>query len=69
MTTLSCLAIGNPCEYVSTGHAGLDERSVAWSRVADVITSFGGKTEVIRYFETGLLSNKDVKITYCIWRR
>ena len=61
------LALRNesPYEYISTGHAGLDEkiRGMVKGGLTFIKAPRGtGKTEVIRYFETGLLSNEDVKI-------
>ena len=61
------LALRNesPYEYVSTGHAGLDEkiRGMVKGGLTFIKAPRGtGKTEVIRYFETGLLQNDNVKI-------
>jgi len=50
----------NPYEYVQTGHTGLDSkiRGMVKGGLTFIKAPRGtGKTEVIRYFETGLLSN------------
>jgi replicative DNA helicase len=55
----------NPYEYVPTGHSGLDEkiRGMVKGGLTFIKAPRGtGKTEVIRYFETGLLQNEGVKI-------
>jgi twinkle protein len=55
----------NPYEYVPTGHTGLDEkiRGMVKGGLTFLKAPRGtGKTEVIRYFETGLLNNNDTKI-------
>ena len=55
----------NPYEYVPTGHTGLDEkiRGMVKGGLTFIKAPRGtGKTEVIRYFETGLLKTDDVSI-------
>jgi|TARA_R110000744_G_scaffold64017_2_gene131628 twinkle protein len=55
----------SPYEYVSTGHAGLDEkiRGMVKGGLTFIKAPRGtGKTEVIRYFETGLLKDPEIKI-------
>jgi len=55
----------NPYEYVPTGHTGLDEktRGLVKGGITFIKAPRGtGKTEVIRYFETGLLKTPDVRI-------
>jgi KaiC/GvpD/RAD55 family RecA-like ATPase len=55
----------NPYEYTPTGHSGLDDkiRGMVKGGVTFIKAPRGtGKTEVIRYFETGLLRDPDTKI-------
>ena len=55
----------NPYEYVPTGHTGLDDktRGLVKGGITFIKAPRGtGKTEVIRYFETGLLKTPDVRI-------
>jgi len=55
----------SPYEYVSTGHTGLDEkiRGMVRGGLTFLKAPRGtGKTEVIRYFETGLLKDPEIKI-------
>jgi KaiC/GvpD/RAD55 family RecA-like ATPase len=55
----------SPYEYISTGHSGLDEkiRGMVKGGLTFIKAPRGtGKTEVIRYFETGLLQDSDTKI-------
>jgi replicative DNA helicase len=55
----------NPYEYTPIGHSGLDEkiRGLVKGGLTFIKAPRGtGKTEVIRYFETGLLRNEGVKI-------
>ena len=55
----------NPYEYVPTGHTGLDEkiRGMVKGGLTFIKAPRGtGKTEVIRYFETGLLNNGDTSV-------
>jgi twinkle protein len=55
----------SPYEYVSTGHAGLDEkiRGMVKGGLTFIKAPRGtGKTEVIRYFETGLLRDEESRV-------
>jgi KaiC/GvpD/RAD55 family RecA-like ATPase len=55
----------NPYDYTPTGHAGLDDkiRGIVKGGLTFLKAPRGtGKTEVIRYFETGLLKNPDTRI-------
>ena len=55
----------NPYSYTPTGHAGLDDkiRGIVKGGLTFLKAPRGtGKTEVIRYFETGLLRNPDTRI-------
>ena len=55
----------NPYEYTPTGHAGLDDkiRGLVKGGITFIKAPRGiGKTEVIRYFETGLLRELGTKI-------
>ncbi len=55
----------NPYEYVPTGHTGLDDktRGLVKGGITFLKAPRGtGKTEVIRYFETGLLRTPDTRI-------
>ena len=55
----------NPYEYIPTGHTGLDEkiRGMVKGGITFIKAPRGtGKTEVIRYFETGLLRDEDSRI-------
>lgn len=55
----------NPYEYVPTGHSGLDDkiRGLVKGGLTFIKAPRGmGKTEVIRYFETGLLRDPDTRI-------
>ena len=55
----------NPYEYTPTGHTGLDDklRGLVKGGITFIKAPRGmGKTEVIRYFETGLLKTDDVRI-------
>ena len=55
----------NPYEYVPTGHTGLDDktRGLVKGGITFIKAPRGtGKTEVIRYFETGLLKTPDIRI-------
>ena len=55
----------NPYSYTPTGHAGLDDkiRGIVKGGLTFLKAPRGtGKTEVIRYFETGLLKNPDTRI-------
>jgi KaiC/GvpD/RAD55 family RecA-like ATPase len=55
----------NPYEYVPTGHAGLDEkiRGMVKGGLTFIKAPRGmGKTEVVRYFETGLLRDEETRI-------
>ena len=55
----------NPYEYVPTGHAGLDDkiRGMVKGGLTFIKAPRGtGKTEVIRYFETGLLRDEDSRV-------
>lgn len=55
----------NPYEYVPTGHTGVDSkiRGLVKGGLTFIKAPRGtGKTEVIRYFETGLLKNSDTRI-------
>ena len=55
----------NPYEYVPTGHAGLDEkiRGMVKGGLTFIKAPRGtGKTEVIRYFETGLLRDEESRV-------
>lgn len=55
----------NPYEYVPTGHSGLDDkiRGLVKGGLTFIKAPRGtGKTEVIRYFETGLLRNSDARV-------
>ena len=55
----------NPYEYVPTGHSGLDDkiRGMVKGGLTFIKAPRGiGKTEVIRYFETGLLRDNDTRI-------
>ncbi len=55
----------NPYEYVPTGHTGLDDkiRGIVKGGLTFIKAPRGtGKTEVVRYFEMGLLKNPDIKI-------
>jgi len=55
----------NPYDYTPTGHAGLDDkiRGIVKGGLTFLKAPRGtGKTEVIRYFETGLLRNPDTRI-------
>ena len=55
----------NPYEYTPTGHAGLDEktRGLVKGGITFIKAPRGtGKTEVIRFFETGLLRSPDERI-------
>lgn len=55
----------NPYGYVPTGHTGLDDkiRGLVRGGLTFIKAPRGtGKTEVIRYFETGLLKNSDTRI-------
>jgi len=55
----------NPYEYTPTGHSGLDDkiRGMVKGGVTFIKAPRGtGKTEVIRYFETGLLRDPETKI-------
>ena len=61
----AALRTENPYEYVPTGHSGLDEkiRGMVKGGLTFIKAPRGtGKTEVIRYFETGLLHNEGVKV-------
>jgi len=55
----------NPYDYTPTGHTGLDDkiRGIVKGGLTFLKAPRGtGKTEVIRYFETGLLKNPDTRI-------
>jgi len=55
----------NPYSYTPTGHTGLDDkiRGIVKGGLTFLKAPRGtGKTEVIRYFETGLLKNPDTRI-------
>ena len=55
----------NPYDYTPTGHTGLDDkiRGIVKGGLTFLKAPRGtGKTEVIRYFETGLLRNPDTRI-------
>ena len=55
----------NPYEYTPTGHSGIDSkiRGMVKGGLTFIKAPRGmGKTEVIRYFETGLLKNPDTNI-------
>ena len=55
----------NPYDYTPTGHVGLDEkiRGIVKGGLTFIKAPRGtGKTEVIRYFETGLLQTPDTRI-------
>ena len=55
----------NPYDYTPTGHTGLDDkiRGIVKGGLTFLKAPRGtGKTEVIRYFETGLLKNLDTRI-------
>jgi replicative DNA helicase len=55
----------NPYEYVPTGHTGLDDkiRGMVKGGITFIKAPRGtGKTEVIRYFETGLLRDEDSRV-------
>jgi len=55
----------NPYEYVPTGHTGLDEkiRGMVKGGLTFIKAPRGtGKTEVIRYFETGLLRDEESRV-------
>ena len=55
----------NPYEYVPTGHTGLDEkiRGMVKGGLTFIKAPRGtGKTEVIRYFETGLLRDDESRV-------
>tara|TARA_R110002050_G_scaffold18024_1_gene52864 strand:+ start:185 stop:1792 length:1608 start_codon:yes stop_codon:yes gene_type:complete len=55
----------NPYEYIPTGHAALDEkiRGMVKGGLTFIKAPRGtGKTEVVRYFETGLLKNDDTRV-------
>jgi len=55
----------NPYEYTPTGHTALDDktRGLVKGGITFIKAPRGtGKTEVIRYFETGLLREPDVRI-------
>lgn len=55
----------NPYEYTPTGHTGLDDkiRGMVKGGLTFIKAPRGtGKTEVIRYFETGLLQDEDTRI-------
>tara|TARA_R100000234_G_scaffold119810_1_gene103859 strand:+ start:710 stop:2311 length:1602 start_codon:yes stop_codon:yes gene_type:complete len=55
----------NPYDYTPTGHTGLDDkiRGIVKGGLTFIKAPRGtGKTEVIRYFETGLLQNPDTRI-------
>ena len=55
----------SPYQYTPTGHTGLDDkiRGIVKGGLTFLKAPRGtGKTEVIRYFETGLLSNPDTRI-------
>ncbi len=55
----------SPYDYIPTGHSGLDGkiRGIVKGGLTFLKAPRGtGKTEVIRYFETGLLSNPDTRI-------
>jgi len=55
----------NPYEYVPTGHTGLDDkiRGMVKGGITFIKAPRGtGKTEVIRYFETGLLRDEESRV-------
>ena len=55
----------SPYDYVPTGHEGLDDkiRGIVKGGLTFIKAPRGtGKTEVVRYFETGLLKNPDIRI-------
>jgi len=55
----------NPYEYIPTGHSGLDDkiRGMVKGGLTFIKAPRGtGKTEVIRYFETGLLRDDSTRI-------
>lgn len=55
----------NPYDYIPTGHTGLDEkiRGIVKGGLTFIKAPRGtGKTELIRYIETGLLNNSDTRI-------
>ena len=55
----------SPYDYTPTGHTGLDDkiRGIVKGGLTFIKAPRGtGKTEVIRYFETGLLKNPETKI-------
>ena len=55
----------SPYDYLPTGHSGLDDkiRGVVKGGLTFIKAPRGtGKTEVVRYFETGLLRNPDTRI-------
>jgi len=55
----------NPYEYIPTGHTGLDDkiRGMVKGGITFIKAPRGtGKTEVIRYFETGLLRDEDSRV-------
>ena len=55
----------NPYDYTPTGHSGLDDkiRGIVKGGLTFIKAPRGtGKTEVIRYFETGLLATPDTRI-------
>jgi replicative DNA helicase len=55
----------SPYDYTPTGHTGLDDkiRGIVKGGLTFIKAPRGtGKTEVIRYFETGLLKNPETKV-------
>ena len=62
---LDALRNENPYDYVPTGHSGLDDkiRGIVKGGLTFIKAPRGtGKTELIRYIETGLLKNSDTRI-------
>tara|TARA_R110001592_G_scaffold3582_2_gene20631 strand:+ start:591 stop:2006 length:1416 start_codon:yes stop_codon:yes gene_type:complete len=61
----NCILSENPYGYVPTGHSGIDSKIrglVKGGLTFIKAPRGGGKTEMVRYFECGLLKNSDAKI-------